>query len=78
MVQFAPRVVSIAVVREHAPAYGLTQDGFPPGDEASGDESDVIEALGDEIATLAAHIHAATFLEGAATVDANELPLGIK
>jgi hypothetical protein len=38
MVQFAPRVLSLA----------------------SDDDADVIEALGDEIATLAAHIHAAT------------------
>ncbi len=60
MVQFAPRAVTLAVVREPAPAYGLTPNGFPPGDEASGDESDIIDALGDEIATLAAHIHAAT------------------
>jgi hypothetical protein len=54
MVQFAPRVFSLAVVREHAPAYGLTSDGLPAVDETAGADADVIEALGDEIATLAA------------------------
>jgi len=53
MVQFAPRAFSL--VREHPPAYGRTPDGLGAADEA-----DIIEALGDEIATLAAHIHAAT------------------
>ncbi|MHB1194330.1 MAG: DUF222 domain-containing protein, partial [Longimicrobiales bacterium] len=82
MVQFAPRVVSVAVVRERPLSYGgvpenlvgatptddvptddvPTQD-VPTRDEATRQEAcdaDVIEALCDEIATLAAHIHAAT------------------
>ncbi|MHB1194056.1 MAG: DUF222 domain-containing protein [Longimicrobiales bacterium] len=82
MVQFAPRVVSVAVVRERPLSYGgvpenlvgatptddvatddvPTQD-VPTRDEATRQEAcdaDAIEALGDEIAVLAAHIHAAT------------------
>jgi len=58
MVQFAPRVLSL--VREHPTAYRPTPEGLPAGDDAPADDADVIEALGDEIATLAAHIHAAT------------------
>ena len=54
MVQFAPHVFFPAVVREHAPAYGLSPD------VPSAEESDALVTLGDEIATLAAHIHAAT------------------
>ena len=69
MVQFAPRLWVMSVVRESSPAYGLTPDGLlavnenagheNTRDESPGDDADVIEALGDEIATLAAHIHAA-------------------
>ena len=67
MVPFAPRVFSLALVRELSPAYAPAPFDAPtrgdtpfPDSVSSDDESDVIEALGDEIATLAAHIHAAT------------------
>ena len=71
MVQFASRAFSfsfpfIAAVRESSPAYGLTPDGLlavnenagheNTRDESPGDDADVIEALGDEIAILAAHM----------------------
>ncbi|MDP2955491.1 MAG: hypothetical protein Q8N53_03650 [Longimicrobiales bacterium] len=56
MAQLAPRVLSIAVVREHSPAYGLTPDGLSAGDVSSAGDADAIEALGDEISTLAAHM----------------------
>jgi len=63
MVTFAPRVFSLVVVREHSPAYAPasfnapTQSDTPfPDPLPSGDNADVIEALGDEIATLAAHM----------------------
>jgi len=60
MVQFAPPPWLIQVVRESSPTYGVTPEGPGAGPETMGDEADVIESLGDEIATLAAHIHAAT------------------
>lgn len=55
MVTFATHASFRSAVREHAPAYGPAPESPP-----SPDQDDAIEALGDEIATLAAHIHAAT------------------
>ena len=53
MVYFAPRPVPVLLVRERATE--------PYAPSASGDDDvDALEDLGDEIATLAAHIHAAT------------------
>jgi len=65
MVQFQSRLASaVAVVREVPPPYGPCP---PHPAESAADDSgatavdlDVISSLGDEIAILAAHIHAAT------------------
>lgn len=57
MVLFAAHAPGLALVRERAPRYGDTPtDRHDP----EGRDLDEIEDLGDEIATLAAHIHAAT------------------
>ena len=61
----------LLVAREHAPEYGSgpERDGYHPLPDTPGlapdtperkAELDALEDLGDEIATLAAHIHAAT------------------
>jgi hypothetical protein len=51
------------LVREAAAAYGAPSAAEPVDDaapEANVEDADALEELGDEIATLAAHIHAAT------------------
>ncbi|HUP51263.1 MAG TPA: DUF222 domain-containing protein [Longimicrobiales bacterium] len=64
----APRTPYLLLVREASPAYGSPAEPEPEPDrpDASSrppdpfEDADLLEELGDEIATLAAHIHAAT------------------
>jgi len=63
MVHLAPRL-GLFVLRERPSQYGSPRRSLPagplPDSPERKDELDAIEALGDEIAILAAHIHAAT------------------
>ncbi len=62
MVRFAPRMAHLFLVREHTvPEYGdrgVEATPIPTLDPF--DDADALEELEEEIATLAAHIHAAT------------------
>ena len=65
MVRFAPHPPVGLLVRERRPAtptHGYRTDGWDPGPKVADPFTDAesLEALEDEIATLAAHIHAAT------------------
>ncbi|MCJ7630332.1 MAG: HNH endonuclease, partial [Longimicrobiales bacterium] len=62
MVRFAPRMAHLFLVREHAvPEYGdRAVEATPAPTLDPFDDADSLEELEEEIATLAAHIHAAT------------------
>ncbi len=62
MVRFAPRMAHLFLVREHTvPEYGDRGEEVTPTPTLDPfDDADALEELEEEIATLAAHIHAAT------------------